>query len=455
MTRHSLRVRLLLTSAASIAVALGLAGFGMVELFERHVERRQEAELASYVGQLAGALRFADDGTPSLSVPPADPRFGQPLSGLYWQIQEDASGLRLRSRSLWDSVIPLPEDPLEPVQPHIHEVPGPGSEPLIVQERRVLYDTANGRRAFRIAAGIDHREAQRAAREFGTDLVPALLALALVLIAAAWMQVLVGLRPLEAVRIAVGRVRSRARQRLDEDFPDEIMPLVGEVNDLLAAQERAMDHARNRAADLAHGLKTPLTVLVNDARRLRARGEDEIAGEIENMVGTMRQHIDHELARARLAAGTAHGGAACDLVAVARGVVATLQRTPHGEALAWRLALPERCAVAVDANDLAEIVGNLAENAVKWARDAVTIEAVSVDGAVRLTVADNGPGVPDDQIDVLGARGLRLDERMPGSGMGLAIAREIAEAYGGALSLANAPRGGLVATVTLPVGTAG
>lgn len=450
MSRRSLRARLLLVSTASIAVALALAGFALVELFERHVERRVAAELATYAKQLAGNLQFDAVGMPSLAGGLADPRFGQPLSGLYWQIQEDATGIRLRSRSLWDYVLPMPKDRLVGGVVHTHELPGPGGEELMVQERPVIYDVAGAPHTMRIAVAVERRSIEQAGREFAAELAPALLVLAAFLSVAAWAQVLVGLRPLEAVRQGVSRIRARARQRLDDPYPDEIMPLVTEVNDLLTAQEEAMERARNRAADLAHGLKTPLSVLVGDARRLREQGAHDIADELEDLARTMRRHVERELTRARMDAGRLGGRHSADLCEAVRGVVATLKRTPRGEMLDWALDLPGSCAVAMEAGDLAEVAGNILENAAKWARRTVRVKVLQTGAGVRLYVRDDGPGVPDDRIGSLGERGVRLDERTPGSGMGLAIVREILAAYAASIEFRNDPEGGLEVALTAP-----
>ncbi|MBX6322495.1 MAG: HAMP domain-containing histidine kinase [Rhodospirillaceae bacterium] len=452
MSRGSLRLRLLLASTASIVLALVLAGVGLVALFGRHVERRIDDELGTYIRQLAGHLDFAPDGTIVLSADPVDPRFDEPLSGLYWQIQEDTTGQRLRSRSLWDFVLPLPTDALATGVIHRHELAGPGGARLVVQERPVVYPAPGGPRTLRIAVAVDAASLAAARADFARDLVPALAALALFLCFAAWAQVWFGLRPLEAVRRGIGAVRTRAQRRLEGRFPDEIMPLVNEVNALLAAQEQAMERARHRAADLAHGLKTPLTVVLSDAEKLRRRGEGELATELEDIARAMQRHIDRELARARVAADLARAGVAADLAAVVEAVVATLRRTPRGAGLDWSLSLPRPCPVAVDGADLTEMVGNLLDNAAKWARGGVdvTAEAAAEAEGIALSVADDGPGVPAERIDALGRRGVRLDEQTPGTGMGLAIVRDIAAAYGGGLALRNRPEGGLRVTLTLP-----
>jgi signal transduction histidine kinase len=450
MRRRSLRIRLLVASVFSIAVALAIAGFGLGALFERHVERRAKAELATYTQQLAASLVIDEGGAVTLSRTLADPRFDQAFSGLYWQLREDGGDLLLRSRSLWDYVLPLPSDSLRPGIVHNHTLPGPQDAELIVQEQLVIYSKPPGQRTIRIAVALDRQEVAEASEEFTEEMIPALLLLALVLIAAAWLQVSVGLRPLEAVRLGVNAIRARRQRKLEGSFPDEVMPLVSEVNDLLEAQENTIERARMRAGDLAHGLKTPLTVLTGDARKLRERGEAGIAGEIEDLARSMQHHIDRELTRTRIAQEGGREDLEADLETIIGKLVATLQRTPRGEAIAWTLSLPVGLKAAVEPADLAEVAGNLLENAMKWGKSRIQVSARKDGKAVILSIHDDGAGVPDEFIAALGRRGARLDEQVPGTGLGLAIAREILEAYDGGLELGNDPNGGLTVTARLP-----
>ena len=450
MKRRSLRLRLLLAAAVSVTLALIVAGVGLVALFDRHVERRVNGELHNFANQIAGAIEFAADGTPHLARSLADPRFGHPYGGLYWQVVAGA-GPALRSRSLWDVVLDLPAPTGVIGQPQLYILAGPEGRALHAYERRILFVRGGSERLLRIVVAIEQQELDAARNEFAEDIVPALFLLALVLTLAAWVQVNVGLKPLEAIRQGVIAIRTRRARRLETDFPDEIMPLVQEVNDLLDVQDQAVERARMRAADLAHGLKTPLTVLAHDAEKLRRRGETEMASEIEGSVRRMQRHVDHELARVRVAANSRRQEARADLAKAMQGIVATLKRAPHGEKLAWDLRLEPVGAVAIDAHDLAEILGNLADNAAKWAASAVHI-GVRAEGAAAVTVIrDDGPGVPEAAFEALGRRGLRLDERVAGSGLGLAIVRELLDAYGGALKLENVPGGGFAAELRLPL----
>ena len=453
MSGRSLRLRLFIVSVMSIGLALVIAGFGLVELFGRHVERRARAELKTYIHQLAGSLTIADDGSVTLPVALADPRFGRVFGGLYWQVQEEGGGLILRSRSLWDHVLPLPADRLEPGDVHSHILAGPQEPELLVQEQRVIYKTLGGARPMRFAVALDRRDIEAARAEFAGEILPALSLLGLILISAAWIQVSLGLRPLEAVRRGVNSIRSRQQRRLEGRFPDEVMPLVAEVNDLLEAQDSAIERARMRAGDLAHGLKTPLTVLAGDARKLREKGDVEMADEIEDLARSMQRHIDHELARTRVAFESRRGGIVADLVAITNRLAGAIRRTPRGEVLEWKLDLPAALPVAVDPGDLTEVMGNLLDNAVKWAQSRVTVVIEREDGAVTVVVFDDGEGAPTTQIGELGQRGRRLDERVPGTGLGLAIVKEILEAYGGELELRNQPGGGFAAAARIPIRT--
>ena len=300
MRWRSLRLRLLTMALLSIAAALVVSGFGLVILFQLHVEQRVDNELETYVRQIAGAIEFGRAGEIKLARSPADPRFELPLSGLYWQVVDDANQETLRSRSLWDTRLALPPDALDAATAHRHLLRGPNHAMLIVRERSVTYTTAGGKRTFRIAAAIDSAEVRAAGRAFAGDLAPSLVLLGVALLVASWLQVKVGLRPLEAMRRGVGAIRSGARARLPDDYPDEVTPLAEEVNNLLNAQDKAIERARTSAGDLAHALKTPLTVLGADARLLRARGESAIAQNIEDLALTMRRHIERALANARL-----------------------------------------------------------------------------------------------------------------------------------------------------------
>ncbi len=449
MRRGSLKLRLLTAGAASILLALAVAGLGLLLLFERHVERRMAAELQAHLRQLVSGLERGADGSLDVARPPAEPRFEEPLSGLYWQIAAEPGRPAVRSRSLWDAALDLPPDSLADGELHEHSIAGPGRSSLLVVERSIRLPPDLGSGNARVAVALDRADIHAAGLAFAADLIPSLAVLAGFLLAASAAQVAVGLRPLDAVRRRLHAVRSGREARLGTAFPDEVQPLAAEVDHLLDAQETAMVRARARAADLAHGLKTPLTILASDAEELRTRGETRIADEIAALVDGMRRHVDRELARAR--AGTRlRGGAAEPVRPVVEQVTAVLRRTPRGQSLQWTIDVAPELAAPVDAQDLAEVFGNLGENAVKWAASKIRIAGREEDGAVTVSVQDDGPGVADDQIGTVLARGGRLDEAQPGSGLGLAIVADLSDAYGGTLTIGRSPLGGLSATVRFP-----
>ncbi|GAB4228150.1 MAG: HAMP domain-containing sensor histidine kinase [Methyloligellaceae bacterium] len=447
MRLRSLRLRLLLAAACAIALALTAAGLGIVFLFERHVERRIGAELDTYLNQLAARITFSEEGTPRLTGKPADPRFEKVYSGLYWQVHDEGSQATLRSRSLWDATLKLPQDRPALGTIHIHDIPGPRGTQLLVHERRLAYATPAGEKILRLAVAIDRQEIAALSAAFGKDVLASLLVLGLALLLAAWLQVNVGLRPLAMIRRGLAEMREGRSERLDVDVPAEIAPLVEELNALLESQAKAMQRARDRAADLAHGFKTPLTALLADARRLREKGEDGIAAEIEHTADLMRAQIERELTRSRIRNA---GAAPVDVAAVAAAIINTLRRTPHAESLVFETHVEDGLAARIERDDLHEVLGNLLENAARHARQKVLLRAARQGTLVRIDIEDDGPGIPAAQRDALIDRGKRLDASGAGSGLGLAIANDVLDHYGQKLTLEHSECGGLKASFTLP-----
>ncbi|MBK5963962.1 histidine kinase [Thiocystis minor] len=456
MTRHSLRVRLWIGAAVSITVALLVAGVGLVTLFERHVERRIGDELRRELNQLAAAITITPAGTVNLIREPLDPRFEQPLSGLYWQIDSDGQPGLLRSRSLWDAMIALPTDLLEPGGVHTHELAGPAGQWLLVRERRIRMQASGHSRVLRLAVGQNRAELTAARNAFAADMRPYLGLIVLLLALATLVQIQTGLAPLESVRRGVGAIRSGQDRRLADDYPDEVMPLVTEVNALLDARAQAVERARAWTADLAHGLKTPLSALVADAQRLRQDGHPTLADDLEQLATTMRRRVDRELIRARVRSGAATHQARVEVVDTIGRLLRTLRRTPDGERLEWQIDAPPAAYAALMPDDLLELLGNLLENAAKWARARVRVwvragpHARQAGAWIEIRVTDDGPGVPTALMTRLGERGLRLDQAREGTGLGLAIVRDVVDAYAGTLTFRPASESGLTVSVHLP-----
>lgn len=431
-------MRLLLGGAASILAALMLSAVGLIYLFERHVERRVEAELGVYLDQMVASIDQSTDGSLIIKRPPADPRFAKPLSGLYWQLNAGGKTV-LRSRSLWDVQLALPPDELADGAVHKHRIAGPGGAELIALEQSVTLPARLGSADIRAAVALDAADTTAAVHSFTIDLLPYLAVIALFLISAAYAQVAIGLKPLDTVHRQLTIIRQGKAQKLGSAFPDEILPLTAEVDALLEAREKQIEKARARAGDLAHGFKTPLQVLAGDVERLRGKGECEIAAEIEQVATTMRRHVDHELTRARLASG--NPDARANLAEIVERIVAVVRRTPEGAKLDWTVEIPKNAVARIHPDDLAEAIGNLVENAARHARKSVVIRMRRADGLTLLSVIDDGAGIPRQRLDEALARGGKLDRLGEGAGLGLAIVREIAEAWDGSFEIRTSSSG--------------
>lgn len=444
---QSIRSRFLLVSLVSVVLALVMASVVMVSLFTRNLETRIDDELTGHIDNIAGALRFAADGTLQLPERPVDRRFEEPYGGLYWQVEDDARKSELRSASLWDYSLPLPEDEQETGAIHRYRLPGPEGSSLIVQERKIVFAAPDGRRAIRVAAAIDGSVVSDARRAFAFDIIPYMVALAVFLIAASLAQLTYGLRPISSVSEGLDRIRERKAERLAGTFPRELRGVVAAVNQLLDAQSRLIDKARARAADLAHGLKTPLTVLSNDAATLRERGDTEMADELSHLAGVMKAHVEHELTRSRIAASADLRKSDADLAASLGIIVRTLKRTPRGEALDWDIEVTTGIEVGIDPLDLQEMLGNILDNAVKWGRSAIRVRAEKRDERPVLTIEDDGPGADPAGLRTIMQRGTRLDLKTPGTGIGLAIVRDIADVYGLDIEAENVAADGFRVTI--------
>ena len=447
MTFDSLRLRLLLAGAVSTVLALLLATYVLTLLFERHVERRIDQELNLYLDQLIAQIEHLPSGEIALARPLADPRFEKPLSGLYWQILREPGGTALRSRSLWDFELQLPPEPTIDDAVHHHRVVGPANHQLYLLQRRVELPSRLGGGTARIAVALDTAELRAAVGEFAADLMPLLAIIGGLLIAAAWLQVSVGLRPLATVRNRLAAIRSGESRRLGFEFPSEIRPMAQEIDELLDARDQELSRARTRAADLAHGLRTPLQVIHAEIERLREGGHRTLASNLQSATETMQRNVERELARVRLADPLKD--AAANVSIAIQQVLRVIQRTPDGQRLDWVVDVPKDMTARIDRDDLSEAIGNLVENAAHHASHAVSITCAAEDKYIALSVTDDGAGIPENRVAEALARGGRLDERSPGHGLGLAIVSDVIQFWGGTLALASADPG-LRATIRLP-----
>jgi signal transduction histidine kinase len=450
--RRSLLARFALAGLAAAAILVAVTGTALQGLFERHAERAILDELRADLRFLTRGLTLVEGRAELRLDPLPDPRFLEPFSGLYWQVSDDASGQVMRSPSLAGFTLPLPDDNLSSGKLHRHILFGPEGTKLIVLERRISNGAAE-KAGLRFAVAVDRRIVDAANRAFLADFLPVLGILAGGFLLAALAQAGIAFRPVAEARAAVAAIRAGRRERLGRGLPAELQGLATEFDALLDAQRQATRLVRERADDLAHGLRTPLAILQARARDLAERGEGEIAREIEAIAAALEARIGRELARAQILGPGARSGAVPLAPIVAR-LTAAFARGPAGERLAWPLDVPESLVVAMAEEDLLELLGSLLDNATKWARGEVRVSAAEAEGAVRIVIADDGPGIPAGERRNALTRGTRLDPARSGSGLGLAIAHDIATAYGGALELAEAASGGLAVRLRVPGGAA-
>ncbi|WP_417434088.1 sensor histidine kinase [Hoeflea sp.] len=451
-TGRSLRSRLLAYAAIVLATALLVTGIGLSALFSRHIERRIGQELDTHLSQLTGSLRLDANSTLSLNREPVDPRFQAVFGGLYWQVDDETAASQLKSRSLWDTYLDIPGDVLRPGETHVHDTTGPQGSRVLVHETLVLLSAPDGDHRLRVAVAIDRAEINALETGFASDLAPVLAILGGVLLLGFLLQIGEGLKPVHRVLSGVTAIRNGTLRRLKADgVPREVAPLVEEVNALLDAQDQAISRARDRAANLAHGLKTPLSALVSDVERLRARGETDIADDISELTGRMRRHIQRELARARLRHGRSQDQTPVKLIV--DGIIRALKRTPEGENLDLACTVEADLTVPVDPDDLNELIGNLAENAVRFASTRVLIDAETSMDAVVIRIADDGPGLDHAAATQAINPDLRIDQTAAGAGLGLAISGDIVDSFGGKLDLGTSPLGGLEARISVPLTT--
>ena len=464
---RSLQWRVLLGMLIGLTLALVLAGFLLSGLFKDHATRQFQAELATHLEQLTARLAFDATGHPLMD--PAglsDPRWHKPLSGRYWQIDTRSTDPAapqprpgvLRSRSLWDQVLQLPADVVADGTVHTHTIPGPDGHPLLALERSVR-DPEQPAAIWTLIVAADARDMQHATEAFSGTLAASLGVLWMLLALAGVAQVWIGLAPLRALQTEVSAVSRGLQPRLGSHFPAEVQPLADDLNAALDAQANHLALARTQAGNLAHALKTPLAVLQQAAEHARATPDGPngqalhaLAQQVHDQVQTARRQVDWHLKRARAAALAGSSAATCPVWPTLQSLVKVMDRVHAGQHIRIDLPDPPSQPVTVEADehDLQEMLGNLLDNACKWAHTSVVVRMEQGAGTVTVCIQDDGPGIPPAlQADML-ARGARLDESAPGSGLGLAIVNELAHLYGGQLQLGTGGAGGLHAALTLP-----
>nr|WP_238560192.1 HAMP domain-containing sensor histidine kinase [Sphingomonas sp. Mn802worker] len=440
-TRGSLSRRMILIAAAWISILLAGGGFALDRVLVAAVTRNADDQLGYVLRSLLVSAEIDTAGEVTFNREPADQRFLEPYSGLYWQVS--APGHETwPSRSLWDRQLAY-GPPHNDRSVHSYDSRQFKDEKLRVVEQDVKLPGSKVRWRFQVASSREALDAQITILR--RTLIRSFLLLGIGLVVLAALQTFYGLLPLRRVRLAIAKMRAGRANRVEGNMPVEVLPMIDELNALVEHNERQAEEARRHAGNLAHALKTPLTVIMNAA----TANADDLADTVIREARTMRRQVDHHLARARAVGrrGSAHSRA--DVWPSVESVERAVRRLyPH---VRVDMDGPKDLVAHIERQDLDEIMGNLVENAAKYGGGSVFVTVGAHSGFVEIQVEDDGAGIPEADRARIFDRGVRLDSGKPGTGLGLAIVRDVAEIYDGTVSLEESDDlGGLLVRLRLP-----
>lgn len=446
MTSVSLKKRLIAAATAWIAFGVILAWLILSNVFQTHVTRQFYDELFVHLEELQRLTRIGN-GQAVLRTPLSDPRYDVENSGFYWEIQQGDEVLA-RSASLKAAPLRTPKDERSDIGVHTHVIPGPTGT-LLVAEKLEWREPQKAPIQFVI--GTDQQHLDAVVGRFNHTLSWALTLFGLSMVLAATLLIVYAMRPLADVYAALHHVQTGKAKTLTGTHPAEVQPLIDSLNTLLNSTHELVQRARTQAGNLAHGLKTPLAILTDEAYRLEEHGQSASSATILEQCSRMQSHIDYQTTRARVVANRLSPGSAADVQETAQDVISAMSRLYQNRKIRFENAVSRSLLVACDKQDLQELLGNLLDNAGKHARSLVTIGAeCAPSGVATITVADDGPGLPPEAHEIVFEIGQRWDTQEAGSGLGLAITRDLVALYGGSIKLGLCSLGGLLVTITLP-----
>lgn len=454
-TRGSLTGRLIWLAAVWSLLALVLTGLLLTTAFRDSAIRRLERMLEATDREVVSVTRV--QGGTIVTPPVQDARTLRAYSGKYWSVVEPSGdGFRslTRSESLFDYALPAPTPGAQailsaPGTPYFYNAIGPDEQPLRVLA--IARTLPNREAPVIFVTALDRSEIDQDASAFAALTWTALGLLGAGLLAAVFLQVRIGLRPLYELGTALAAVRRGKAQRLAGVYPREVAPLAQELNALLDHNQEVVERQRTHVGNLAHALKTPLAVMLTEA----GASDGVLAETVRRQAALMKAQVDHHLQRARAAARAQQAGQRTPVGEVLDELASLLERVfqSKGVEIDWRA--PDELAFRGERQDLQEMLGNLLENSCKWCRGRVRVTgAVSGLGRLTLTVEDDGPGLPADQREMVLKRGARLDEEAPGTGLGLSIVDELVKSYSGRITLGGSDLGGLLVSLELPMSEA-
>ncbi len=442
MIRNTLTSRLVITSIAWVTLTLAVVAVLLTILFQRHIEDYFDAFMFDHMEESIAAARIDEQGQMFLTWIPADPRFMNSHSGWYWQIYEEdklIAGSESLLNDTIDFVLPGAENYTQ-----IQKVIGPGEETLRALVLDVKLKGSTKVYTFAIAGSVN--SIKHDVEGFTSKLGITLIILGSGLLIVVLLQIRFGLKPLRYLKDSLSNIRTGKENRLPETFPSEIQPIVHELNALLDHSEGLLERARTQVGDLAHALKNPLTVIRNEADEIK----DHRGHLIREKADAMGTFVERYLSRARAAGSGNIIGASVPVQPIAKDICYLMAHMYQDKNIDIILKDLKTLYFKGDAQDLEEMLGNLMDNACKWANSRVVVSGEQQHSRLIIKIDDDGPGIPEDQKDSVLQRGRRLDETVSGSGLGLAIVLDLAHLYHGSLTLHNSDIGGLGARLELP-----
>ena len=432
---------MIIIAAGWITLLLIAGGLALDRVLVNAVSDNFDDQMEYVLTAMIASAEIGPDGEVRLNRPLGDQRFLEPNSGLYWQISGKGK-MPFPSRSLWDRTLRVDLGHTD-AMPHFRTSVEFAGEPLRIVERAIVLPDSQTRWIFMVAQSRESLDAQ--ITELRTVLATAFAVLAFGLIIMAALQTFYGLWPLRDVRREIAAMRSGKQHRIQDALPDEVMPMVNELNALLDHNEKQAEEARRHAGNLAHALKTPLTVIMNSAT---AQSPD-LAETVIREATTMRRQVDHHLARARAVGRRGHSHSRAEVWQSLESVERAVGRLYRHVRL--DMAGNKQLSVRVERQDLDEMIGNLVENAAKSGGGSVFVTVEDAGEMVAIIIEDDGRGIPEKDRARIFDRGVRLDSGKPGTGLGMAIVRDVAEIYNGSIELEESEdMGGLLVRLSLP-----
>lgn len=429
--KHSLRTRLLSSAFLWMSLVLMSAAIFLPRVVENYLYSQLSDQVNLYLDDLTAFVDITPEGEPVLLEPVADPRFRKPYSGWYWQINTPSH--TLRSRSLWDS------------RTDLSQMNNPNGARLFYMSRELRLGELDT--PIIVAVGVDDDSIDDTLEILTGGILGTLGAIALSMLALLWWQIRWSLKPMHQLQKDLQSVRDGSRDKLGSDYPAEVQPVADDLNVMLFHYSELLERARSHTGNLAHALKTPLSIIHNEIEHLPVEQQQRLKPAVQQLQDRMNYH----LGRARVAGAVQILSVQSCPADVVDNITMVFEQAYQTRNVVLVNELDDELKVGVDVRDLEEMLGNLIENAFKWSSGLIRVHSETDEDCLTLYVEDNGPGLPEEQMEKALQRWVRMDEKTPGSGLGLNIVGDIANSYQGSLDLSSSMMGGLGVQLRLPL----